>query len=304
MGLRTPRHPRGMKNARPSGCWLRTVRVMTYKFGANRQCARRVDTVLPSFLDSTNEVLSGEVTTLEEHREIFPLLMGWWLLTRSTAAAMIHLYRQGFTVEVKPLARNLFAHAFAMCWLVDNGPAAVQAVHAHLSKQAQSFTNNLVAIKYSLPDTPTAVTPPVFETSEARRWHAKLVDEIKYFAKMVDAYNVPMAYPLYRMHSAYAHTSAQTANAFITVGADGRVGFTAEATEDTLTDQVYMAVSVFTAAQAIGPTISGEPMKKPLERAMHDLGISGDLRPRRKPCAHPPNHAGATERSQAATPAP
>ncbi|MFE9826690.1 hypothetical protein ACFYSH_31965 [Streptomyces sp. NPDC005791] len=125
---------------------------MTYKFGANWQCARRVDTVLPSFLDSANEVLSDEVTTLEEHREIFPLLMGWWLFTRSTAAAMIHLYRQDFTVEVKPLACNLFAHAFAMSWLVDNGPAAVQAVHTYLGKQQQSFASNLVEIKYPLPE--------------------------------------------------------------------------------------------------------------------------------------------------------
>ncbi|GAA2314721.1 hypothetical protein Scani_48370 [Streptomyces caniferus] len=275
---------------------------MTYKFGANRQCARRVDTVLPNFLDSANEVLSDEVTTLEEHREIFPLLMGWWLFTRSTAAAMIHLYRQGFTVEVKPLARNLFAHAFAMSWLVDNGPAAVQAVHTYLGKQEQSFTNNLVEIKYPLPEPPRKVAPPVFQTLEEHRWHEKLVGEITYFANMVAAYNVPMAYPLYRMHSAYAHTSAQTANAFITVGADGRVGFTAEATEDTLTDQVYMAVSVFTAAQAIGPTIKGDPMRKPLEKAMGDLGISGDLRPRRKSCTAPRPQAGPTGDSRAVTP--
>ncbi|WP_141662887.1 DUF5677 domain-containing protein [Streptomyces sp. Wb2n-11] len=275
---------------------------MTYKFGANRQCARRVDAVLPRFLDSANEVLSDEVTTLEEHREIFPLLMGWWLFTRSTAAAMIHLYRQGFTVEVKPLARNLIAHAFAMSWLVDNGPAAVQAVHTYLSKQAKSFSNNLVAIKYPLPESSLAVTPPVFETSEERRWHEKLLGEITSFATMVDAYNVPMAYPLYRMHSAYAHTSAQTANAFITVGTDGHVGFSAEATENPLTDQVYMAVSVFTAAQAIGPTIKGDPMKKLLEKAMHDLGLSGDLRPRRKPYAPPRRQSSPTGNSHVATP--
>ncbi|MGW1463178.1 DUF5677 domain-containing protein [Streptomyces sp. NPDC002308] len=276
---------------------------MTYKFGANRQCARRVDTVLPTFLDSVNEVLVGEVTTLEEYREIFPLLMGWWLFTQSTAAAMIHLYRQGFTVEVKPLARNLFAHAFAMSWLVDNGPAAVHAVHAYLGKQEQSFTNNLVAIKYPFPATPRTVIPPVFETSEERLWHEKLVGEIAFFSKMVDAYNVPMAYPLYRMHSAYAHTSAQTANAFITVGGDGRVGFTAEATEGTLTDQVYMAVSVFTAAQAIGPTIKGDLMRKPLEKAMDDLGISGDLRPRRRKSRIAPRpQAGQTGDAREVTP--
>ena len=68
------------------------------------------------------------------------------LFGHASAEAALLLYAHGFTVEAAPVVRNVVNHAYALHWLVDNGPLAVDAssvaehgAHAELTARSRAL---------------------------------------------------------------------------------------------------------------------------------------------------------------------
>lgn len=202
-------------------------------------------------------------------------LMGWWQFSNRTAAAVLRLYGEGFTVEVAPLMRNLIGHAYAMNWLADNGLPAMRALRAHAEQHRRKLADN-IKDTWNLPEsTPEVqVTPLEFADDEDERRHRRLLGELQNFDTMVKAYGSADVYPVYRHHSAFSHTTLSTADAFL-VEKDEQLHFTTTPKAEISAERIWIPVVLLQAATA-GDTVL-RPMKPVIDKAMNDLGLPDSI---------------------------
>ncbi|MGW8850073.1 DUF5677 domain-containing protein [Streptomyces xiamenensis] len=253
---------------------------MVYTFGPNEQCLRRCQAIVPVILRAAERATSHGVRVLAEHQEVVHPLMGWWQFTNRTAQALVSLYDQGYTVEAAPLMRNLLGHAYAMNWLADNGLPAVRALSDYWADHQRKLAANINAT-WNLPE-PVAVAeaePLAFADAEEKRIHKKLFGELKNFDTLVTAYGTAEVYPVYRLQSAYSHTTGATADAFLIID-DGVLKFSSTPTGgagDVTADRLWIPVALLQAAAAISPLLTGNPMKSTIDKAVGDLGLPESL---------------------------
>ncbi|MDQ1051722.1 hypothetical protein QFZ76_009958 [Streptomyces sp. V4I2] len=253
---------------------------MVYKFGPNEQCLRRCRAVIPVILQAAEKVTVQGVRVPSERQTVVYPLMGWWQFTNRTAQALVSLYDQGYTIEAAPLMRNLMGHAYAMNWLADSGEPAVVALAEYWRQHKRKLARN-VNETWNLPEpvTPSASDPPVFANHESEQIHKKLMGEIEKFDNMVKAYGTADVYPVYRHQSAYSHTTAATADAFLIMD-EGKLKFTTEpkgGEADIIMERLWVPVALLQAAAAISPLLAGNPMKSTIDKAMRDLGLPHTL---------------------------
>jgi hypothetical protein len=253
---------------------------MSYKFGPNEQCLRRCRAIVPVILRAAENVTSEGVRVPHGNENVVYPLMGWWQFTNRTAKALVLLYERGFTVEAAPLMRNLMGHAFAMNWLADSGEPAVVALAEHWRKHQRLLAEN-VNKTWNLPEPVEAPPsePLVFANPESERIHKRLMGELQNFDNMVTAYGTADVYPVYRHQSAYSHTTAATADAFLSDD-HGTLKFTIEAKggdADITAEQLWIPVALLQAAAAISPLLVGDPMKSTISKAVGDLGLPPTL---------------------------
>jgi hypothetical protein len=253
---------------------------MAYTFGPNDQCLKRCQAIVPVILEAVEKVTEQGVAVQAEHQAVVYPLMGWWQFTNRTAEALFLLYEQGFTVEAAPLMRNLVGHAYAMNWLADNGLPAVRALTSYWHEHRRKLADN-INTTWNLPD-PVTIAPaePTDFADEAdEKLHRKLVGELKNFDTMVRAYGTADVYPVYRHQSAYSHTTAATADAYLVVQ-DGQLKFstTPKGHESDITaERLWIPIALLQAAAAIDPLLTGNPMKRTIERTRRDLGLPSSL---------------------------
>ncbi|MER5915339.1 DUF5677 domain-containing protein [Streptomyces sp. NPDC001982] len=249
---------------------------MAYKFGPNKQCIKRVRAITPTLIQAAADTAANGVEIPVEHAEVFPTMLGWWRFTNRTAEGMLLLLDNGFTVEAMPMMRNLIGHAYAMNWLLDNGTAGMRALRAYTENAQKSLADDVNNSWKLAEPLKVDVTAVVFADEADEKLHNKLVGELKVFPNLLIAYGNPAMYPVYRHHSTYAHTTAQTASAYLSEQ-DGRLGYHSTAQHETDSDVVWVPVALIQAAKAISPLIKGDPMRKVVEHAIRDLGIPDDV---------------------------
>ncbi|MDI3407667.1 DUF5677 domain-containing protein [Streptomyces cavernicola] len=246
---------------------------MAYKFGPNEQCLRRTRRIVPMILAAAEETVENGVEVAVADMPMMPMLMGWWQFTNRTAAALTRLYDDGFSVEAAPLMRNLIGHAYAMNWLVDNGWPALRAIRAYSEEHRRKLAANIDATWNLTEPTPEIpATPLEFTDGADEKLHRKLMGELTNFDTLVKAYGTPEIYPVYRHHSAFCHTTAATASAFV-VEEEDRLYFTTTPEGETVVEQIWIPVALLQAASAVSPYIKGHPMKRTIQKAMSDLGL-------------------------------
>ncbi|WP_307679857.1 DUF5677 domain-containing protein [Streptomyces sp. V4I2] len=231
-------------------------------------------------LQAAEKVTVQGVRVPSERQTVVYPLMGWWQFTNRTAQALVSLYDQGYTIEAAPLMRNLMGHAYAMNWLADSGEPAVVALAEYWRQHKRKLARN-VNETWNLPEpvTPSASDPPVFANHESEQIHKKLMGEIEKFDNMVKAYGTADVYPVYRHQSAYSHTTAATADAFLIMD-EGKLKFTTEpkgGEADIIMERLWVPVALLQAAAAISPLLAGNPMKSTIDKAMRDLGLPHTL---------------------------
>ena len=249
---------------------------MTYKFGPNKQCIKRVRAITPTLITAAADTVADGVEIPVEHADIFPTMLGWWRFANRTAEGMLLLFDKGFSAEAMPMMRNLIGHAYAMNWLVDNGAAGMRALRAYTEEEQQKLADDVNTFWKLAEPVKVDVTPVEFADAADEKLHKKLVGELKNFQNMLIAYGTPAMYPIYRHHSTYAHTTAQTASAYVSER-DGRLGYHSTAQHETASDVVWVPVALIQAAKAVSPLIKGDPMRKAVEHAIRDLGIPDDV---------------------------
>ncbi|MEU5748225.1 DUF5677 domain-containing protein [Streptomyces sp. NPDC047726] len=253
---------------------------MTYVYGADPKTAKRVRAILPKLIEGADQALTVQsLASSEVSTTIFAVLAGWWRFTNRTAEGLIALYDAGFTVEAAPMMRNLINHAFAINWLADTGEDGYKALVHESHESRRKLYNNLQALDWPLPDTVDIGETPDFghTTQEEERRHKQLRGELSNFENMLKAYGTPMMYPVYRNLSAYSHTTEHTAAAFASFDEEQRVTVHSNGQSDRLTDLCWMPIPLVQAASVMSPLLRGNPMKKLISEACHDLGLPADL---------------------------
>ncbi|MQY15120.1 hypothetical protein SRB5_52980 [Streptomyces sp. RB5] len=257
---------------------------MTFAYGANEKTARRVRAIVPKLIDgATTAMLVKERSSTNLAPGVFPVLAGWWRFSNRTAAAMLSLYEDGYTVEAAPLMRNLIGHAYALNWLVDNGEAGYRALVHESYESRRRLRENMEKVNWHVPDDLDIGEPPDLTplTDLERKRHGTLRGQLSNFDNMVQAYGTPDMYPVYRNLSSYSHTTDMTAAAFVKDVEGNKVTVYESSHKDRLTDLCWMPVPLLQAALVMSPLIKGNPMRKLIREACRDLGLPDDLLPKR-----------------------
>ncbi|TKA00111.1 DUF5677 domain-containing protein [Actinacidiphila oryziradicis] len=212
---------------------------------------------------------------------------GWWRLVNRASLGVLTLIDRGFTApEVAPLMRNIFNHAYALNWLVDNGEAAVDAVMSAGATSREKLLKKLertgwaIAAQYGQTLDQQAAEPT--RTAAEQSLHDKLVHEIGHVHDLLDRYGVPDLYPVYSHLSSLSHTSVDTASAYLAELDDGTVQIRATAADLGPADVFQLAISLIQAGRVFSPLLDGDPLKAALDTAISDIGVdTQSLLPRR-----------------------
>lgn len=223
---------------------------------------------------------AGGIAVAEQHGEIFPILYGWWRFATRTAAALRTLDRAGFTVEAYALLRNLIVHVHAMAWLLRSGPAALRALEEDTYLQRKKIYQEARDQGWDAVERAPAPEPPVFAFADEadRRRHATLLGELRRATNLFPALDAADLYTVYRLLSGYAHSSAESANAYLHRDTDGTIRLRATpGAEDSHARVIWTAVSLLHAGAIISPLIDGDPLRDDLQRAADELGLPLDV---------------------------
>jgi Family of unknown function (DUF5677) len=177
--------------------------------------------VAARLLAASREAVTGGADVPAQHVGIFPTAYGWWRFICRSAEAALLLGEHGFTVEAAPVLRNVVNHAYALHWLVDNGPLAVDALIAKDREGAEKMCKNLeqadwpAAAEYRrLLDERNAQAAPV-RSADDEELLRKLKHELGNFYDMLNRYASAEVYLVYSHLSDMSHTSIETANAYL-----------------------------------------------------------------------------------------
>lgn len=236
-----------------------------------REVARRL-------LAAAEEAIADGVEVPAEYMRVFPAAYSWWRFICRSAEAVLLLSERGFAVEAAPVLRNVFSHAYALHWLVDNGNAAVDALIAAGIDDAESMCKKLehtgwpIAAEYRrlLDERKASLSAPA-DTA----LHRKLKHESSNVYDMFDRYGSAEVYPVYSHLSSLSHTSIETANAYLEWLDDGTLQIRREAGGLGHAAHAQLAIALLQAAHVMNPLLVGNPLQASINQATADLGLRG-----------------------------
>ncbi|WP_318656311.1 DUF5677 domain-containing protein [Spongiactinospora rosea] len=198
-----------------------------------------------------------------------------------TAEAALMLTERGFTIEVAPLVRNVFNHAYAINWLVDNGDAAVDALVARGDDEREKLCKKLeetgwtgaAEMRATLELAATQRSTLPARTASEQELHEKFKYELKNFYDMLERYDVADVYPVYSHLSSLSHTTMATASAYVEHMDDGTLQARQNAAKLGDADVIQLAVALLQAASVVSPLIDDDPLRPSIDQALTDLGL-------------------------------
>ncbi|RBQ17270.1 hypothetical protein DP939_25335 [Spongiactinospora rosea] len=191
------------------------------------------------------------------------------------------LTERGFTIEVAPLVRNVFNHAYAINWLVDNGDAAVDALVARGDDEREKLCKKLeetgwtgaAEMRATLELAATQRSTLPARTASEQELHEKFKYELKNFYDMLERYDVADVYPVYSHLSSLSHTTMATASAYVEHMDDGTLQARQNAAKLGDADVIQLAVALLQAASVVSPLIDDDPLRPSIDQALTDLGL-------------------------------
>lgn len=259
----------------------------------DEKTAERARAAASLLLDAGDGLVASPLSFPVENYKVVLGVYSWWRLVNRTASAVLLLLDNGYTApEVAPLMRNVFNHAYAINWLVDNGEAAVDAlisVGADEREKLQGWLDRTgwsIAAKYRAEiDAYTAANPEPARDAAAEALHKRLKDELGNVAIMLERYGSADIYPVYKHLSGLSHTSIQTSSAYLVQDDNsGNVQIRAVAVDLGYADVIQLAIALLQAAHVFSPLLDGDPLRPAVDQALAKLGLEGlQLVPTRTP---------------------
>lgn len=234
-----------------------------------------------SLLKAAESVVATGLSVPAAKVRVLGPVYSWWRLTCRTAEAALLLTEQGFTIEAAPLVRNVFNHAYAINWLVDNGDAAVDALVARGDDEREKLCEKLektgwpdaAELRAALDLAAAQRSALPARTASEQELHRKLKHELKNFYDMLERYDVAEVYPVYSHLSSLSHTTVATASAYVEPMDDGTLQVRQNAAKLGDADVIQLAVALLQAAGAVSPLIEGDPLRPSIDQALADLGL-------------------------------
>jgi hypothetical protein len=234
--------------------------------------------VASRLLAAAEDAIADGVDVPVEYMKVFPAAYGWWRFICRSAEAVLLLSERGFTVEAAPVLRNVFNHAYALHWLVDNGDAAVDAIIAAGIDDAEGMCKKLehtgwpIAAEYRRLLYERKANLPAPVDGELLR---KLKHESGNVYDMLDRYGSAGVYPVYSHLSGLSHTSVETANAYLEWLDDGTLQIRRDTADLGHAALTQLAIALLQAAHVMNPLLAGNPMRASIDQAITDLGLQG-----------------------------
>lgn len=233
-------------------------------------------------LKAAEDATATGATVLAEKQTVFPPAYSWWRLICRTSEGVMQLLDAGFTVEVAPLMRNIFNHAYALHWLVDNGEPALGALVALGDEAREKLYNKLAATGWpnaaeyrKAMDEYAAQRVTITRTPAEETLHNKLKHELGNVHDMLDRYGSPELYPVYAHLSGLSHTSIFTASAYVERMDDGAYQIRPTAESLGYADIIQLALALLQAALVMSPLLDGDPLRSDINKVMQDFGLEG-----------------------------
>lgn len=175
--------------------------------------------------------------------------------------------------------RNIFNHAYALNWLIDNGEPAVDAVISAGAASREQLYKKLKATGWKIADEYKDLmaqqTPEPARTPAKEALHKKLVHEIGNVHDMLDRYGSAELYPVYSHLSSLSHTSVNTASAYLAQDDDERVQVRPTAIDLGPADVIQLAIALLQAGHVFSPLVEDDPLRPAVDKAITDLGLQG-----------------------------
>ncbi|MEU8251848.1 DUF5677 domain-containing protein [Nonomuraea sp. NPDC048916] len=253
---------------------------MTFSFGDTPSTAKRARKLGELLANEAEQIgRSGGIDVLTDHAAVFYVLFGWWRYISQSARAFWMLSDAKLAAEGAPLVRNIFDHSFSVQWLYDTGGDGLIAIGgAELEKRKKLLEdlqkNGWQAFsQMTLASLPPITVPQAGDPEYAR--YVKLLGEFRNYADLVIAYGKADVYPVYRTLSSYAHATPQTAQLYVEELPDGSHGVRDTArSSGSYASIIHTTICLVQAADVISVCIKGDPLRKVLEKATKDLGLT------------------------------
>ncbi|MFE2115758.1 DUF5677 domain-containing protein [Streptomyces microflavus] len=257
------------------------------------ETAKRARAAAALLLEAGDRLIASPLSLPSQNYKVVLGVYSWWRLVNRTSAAVLLLLDNGYTApEVAPLMRNVFNHAYAINWLVDNGEAAVDAVVSVGADERESLqgwlerTGWAIAAQYRAEiDAHKAANPEPVRDATAEALHKRLKSELGNVSLMLERYGSADIYPVYKHFSGLSHTSVQTASAYLEQDANsGEVQVRSTATDLGYADVIQLTIALLQAAHVFSPLLDGDPLRATVDQALTSLGLESlDLVPTRTP---------------------
>ncbi|MGW5122989.1 DUF5677 domain-containing protein [Streptomyces sp. NPDC004069] len=249
-------------------------------FEANEETAVRARTAAEDLLEAGDAAIADGLRAPRENYKMVIGSYGWWRLVNRSSRAVLALIDQGFSApEVAPLIRNIFNHAYALNWLIDNGEDAVDAVAAEGIASNEKLYKKLKETGWAIADQfgnqlAQRTTEPARTPTERTR-HKQLRHEIQNVHDMLDRYGSADLYPVYSQLSSLCHTSTATAMAYLAQQDDGSAQIRPAAIDLGPAHVIQLAVALIQAGHVFSPLLEGDPLRPALSKAIAYLGLEG-----------------------------
>ncbi|WP_446039044.1 DUF5677 domain-containing protein [Streptomyces sp. SID1121] len=263
------------------------------EFADDQKTAERARAAALLLLEAGDRLVASRLSFPVRNYKVVLGVYSWWRLVNRTSSAVLMLVDNGYAApEVAPLMRNIFNHAYAIDWLVDNGEAAVDAlvsVGADEREKLQGWLDRTgwsIAAQYRAEiDAHTAANPEPARDAAGELRHKRLKDELGNFAILLERYGSADIYPVYKHLSGMSHTSVQTASAYLAQDASsGDVQIRSVAVDLGYADVIQLTIALLQAAHVFSPLLDGDPLRPAVDQALADLGLEGlQLVPARTP---------------------
>jgi Family of unknown function (DUF5677) len=229
----------------------------------------------------SKEAVAGGADVPARYLGIFPTAYGWWRFICRSAEAALLLGEHGFTVEAAPVLRNIVNHAYALHWLVDNGPLAVDALIAKDREGAEKMCNNLeqadwpAAAEYRRLLEERKAQPTPARSAADEELLRKLKHELGNVYDMLNRYASAEVYLVYSHLSGTSHTSVETANAYLEWTGGGTFQIRDEAADPGPAAAIQLSVALLQAASVMNGLLADNPLQANIDAAAADLGLQG-----------------------------
>ncbi|MDX3589093.1 DUF5677 domain-containing protein [Streptomyces europaeiscabiei] len=247
-------------------------------FVVNDETADRARSVADDLVSAGDTVIADGLRAPARNYKMVVGAYGWWRLVNRTSRAVLALVDEGFSApEVAPLMRNIFNHAYALNWLIDNGEPAVDAVLSAGAASREQLYKKLKATGWAIADEykdlMSQQAPEPVRTPDQETLHKKLVHEIGNVHDMLDRYGSSDLYPVYSHLSSLSHTSVDTASAYLAQADDGSAQIRPSAVDLGPADVIQLAIALIQVGHVFSPLLDGDPLRSTVDRAIADLGL-------------------------------